>query len=214
MRRDRKPEYAGVFDSECQIGRIHSDRPSHSAAATFLQTFQELSNLLPHFHASGETFPFNPDEPDKLEALVDWNDEMFSGGAYAIHEQPFNVTLHRAELGIFSRNLLPHIQSEHGLHRAGRARVNCHDAIHCAVLEQERDSDGNHHSVPLAVGHLELTQNLNLARNAAILLSRITEKNRACVTDAHQFSIRLLDQMLVRFRQMCVAEITEFRRGW
>src|SRR5215475_1951411 len=214
MRRGRKPKYAGVFDRECQIGRIHSDRPSHSAAASFLQTFQELSNLLPHFHTSGETFPSHPDEPDKLEAFVDWNDEVLFGGAYPIYEQAFNVTLHRAELGIFSRNLLPRIQSEHGLHRACGARVNRHDAIHCGVLEQEHDSDGNHHSVPLAIGHPELAQNLHLARNAAILLPRIAEKNRACVTDAHQFSIRLLDQMLVRFRQMSVAEIAELRRGW
>src|SRR5689334_7938720 len=187
---------------------------SYSAAAALLQTFKELSNCLPHFHTSGETFPFHPDEPDKLEAFVERNDEVLSGSADSIHEQTFNVAFHRVELGVLNCNFFPGFQSEQRFHRAGRARVNRHDTIQSAVPEQERDSYWNHHGVPLAVRHSEVAQGLHAARNAAIVLPWIAEENGTSVTDTRQLSICLLEQVLVCFRQMCVAEIAELRRGW
>ena len=105
------------------------------------------------------------------------------------HQERLDVRLDARELGVRRGDLLPRLEREQRLRRAGRARIERGDAVQFGVHEEERHAHRDLQRVPLGGGELEVGEGAIPVRNRAEVppaCATAREEQMTTTTRAHE----------------------------
>src|SRR4051812_24475674 len=182
------------------------------------QPLEEALDLLPDLAAAGEAPPAHADQSYQRVAVLDRHEEVVPRTARAVHEERLHVRLELAQHGVRALDLLPRVEVEQRLGRAGGARVVRDDSSRVRAGGEERHLDRDPQLLPRHVVELEAGQAKPPVGDEPVMPAAgraPVEEDLAGAARAHELAVAQVEQVAVLGRYRLAAEVAvlELRRA-
>src|SRR6202011_4525549 len=132
----------------------------------------------PYLCPARKPVPVDANQADEFVTFINWNDVMLRADAArradAVHQKSLHRRFDLLEDRVCLNNVVPGIEREQRLGGTGRARIKSADFSLRSAVEEKRHLDRDHQTVPLAVRHLEFTEEQDTPWHALVFRRALT----------------------------------------